>query len=551
MAKTGYTVKKGRPCENYRLGDIPGEFGGDMIFLSQITKLKNNLLARVNPERFMLVFSLAVVLIVNFQLLAGFFYGDDFLLFYQISNWNSLEFIFSNFGGHLFIFRNLIFYCMFKLFGLNSVAYFSTVLLAHLGSAYILYKIIYLLTDKPYIAAAGIMIWGICPVNYAALAWYSTYGMILVGFFFLLFLYDLLRIEKGKILFSMTIVIRWSIYIFIMAASYGTGLAIACLSPLAIVIILWKNDKKWKIAASVLPVIAVILLLFIFKDSIYYFFSGEVQNSKPVALGIALSNYKIILEMFIRMCAYGIYCMAAFPILFLSSTMKFSTTAFISIPVMVLFIVLFFCSKEYRRHYAVLSIFFLGLIGLTAYGRAWFFNFWGVPMSSASITPRYYYIIFIVVVLILSLMADELDDIFPKISKAIMPFVFIVIVISIYPSIDLAKKIDIYNTSINEKKLYYNTLTDIEKTIRAYPEGSSVFIDNQMNDHFSSLLSSATGFPGKAAIYSIKYPNNTVEGRRVYFVEKDCPVADRNIEKKRWRISSLIVSACDLNKKSK
>ncbi len=522
-----------------------------MAVLLKIVKLKNNLLARVNTERLMLFFSLAAVLIVNFQLLSAFFYADDFLQFYQISNWNPFEFIFSNIGGHLFIFKNLILYCMFKLFGLNSVAYFSTVLLTHVGSAYILYKIIHLLTDKPLLAAAGMMIWGICPVNYATLSWYAAYGQIIIGFFFLLFLYDLLRIEKGKILFSMNIVIRWSIYFLLMAASYGTGLAIACLSPIAIVIILWKNDKKWKIAASMLPVIALVLLLFIFKDSIYSSFSGEVKNIKPVALSVALSDYRIILEMFIRMCAYSIYCMAAFPMLFFSPTWKYPTAAFlVSFPVVVLFIVLFLRSKEYRRYYAVLSIFFLGLIGLYAYGRAPVYNIFKITMSDASLTQRYYYSVFIVAVLMLSLMTDGLYDLFPKIAKAIVPFVFIVIALSIYPSMNLAKRIDFMNTSVNERKLYYDTITDIEKTIRAYPEGSSVFIGNQMNGQFSVFLPSDTDFPGKDAIFSINYPNNTVEGRRVYFVENDCLVADKNIEKKNWRISSLIVSACDLNKKS-
>jgi len=521
-----------------------------MAILSQIVKFKNNLLAHLNTEKRMFVLSLAAVLIVNFQLLFSFFFADDFLLFYQISNWNPLEFIFSNFGGHLFIFRNLIFYCMFKLFGLNSVAYFSTVLLTHLGSAYILYKIIHLLTDKPSLAAVGMMIWGICPVNYATLAWYSAYGQILVGFFFLLFLYDLLRMEKGKILFSMKIVIRWSIYLFLMAVSYGTGLAIACLSPIAIVIILWENDKKWKIAAAMLPVIAVILLLFIFKDSIYYYFSGEVQNSKPVALGFALSFYRSILEMFIRMCAYSIYCMAAFPILFFFSTIKYPTVL-VSFPVVVLFICLFFCSKEYKRYYAVLSIIFLGLIGMTAYGRVPVFAVFNIPTSIGSLTPRYYYVIFIMVVLILSLMADELLNSFPKIAKVIVPFVFITIAFSIYPSIDLAKRIDLANTSVIAKKIYYKTIADMEKTIRAYPDGSSVFIDNTMNDHFLwfPLPLADTDFPGKAAVFSINYTSNRVEGRRVYFVEKDCRVADRLIDKKNWRISSLILSACDLNEK--
>ncbi len=526
-----------------------------MTILLKIVNFRNNLLARVNVGRLMLAFSLAAVLIVNFQLLSGFFFADDFLHFYQISNWNPLEFIFLPFGGHLYVFRNLIFYLMFKLFGLNSVAYFSIVLLTHLGSAYILYKIIHLLTGKPYIAAAGMMIWGICPVNYATLAQYSEYGLIMVGFFFLLFLYDLFRIEKEKISVSMKIEIRWSIYFLLMATSFGSGLAIACLSPIIIVIILWNNDKKWKIAASMLPAIIVILLLFIFKDTIYCYFSREVSNTQPAALGVVLSHYKSTLEMFVIMCVYGIYCMVAFPLLFLVWIMKDQTPViFIAIPIIItfmLFIVLFLRSQVYRRrHYAVLSIIFLGLIGLTAYGRAWFYDIFGASIIRASITPRYYYIIFIVIILMLVLMADELLHLFPKIAKVIVPSVFILIVLSIYPSIDLAKIIDKGNTSVKARIIYYNTIADIEKTIRAYPKGTSVFMDNKMIDPIPLFSPTDTDFPGKAAIFSIKYPDNTFEGRRVYFVENDCRIADKNIEKKNWRISSLIASACDLNKKS-
>ncbi len=519
-----------------------------MAILLKIVKLRNNIWARVNAERLMLIISLAAVLIVNYQLLFSFFFADDFLIFYQISNWNPLEFIFSNIGGHLYIFRNLIFYCMFKLFGLNSVVYFSTVLLTHMSSAYLLYKIIHLVTDKPSLAAAGMMIWGICPVNNGALGWYAVYGHVLVGFFFLLCLYDLLRIEKEKILFSMSLVIRWSIYFFLMATSFGNGLALVCLSPMAIAIILWKNDQKWKMAASMLPVIAVILLLFIFKNSLYYYFSEEIHTIKTVDASVALSHYKIIFEWFIRMCTYSIYCLAAFPMLFFFSTTEYPAAAiFISIPVVILFIVLFLRTKEYRRHYAALSLFFLGLTGLTAYGRAPLYQIFNVPISMASLTPRYFYVVLMIVVIMLTLMADELLDIFPKIKKIVIPVVFIVIGISIYPSINLAQKINLPNIKVHEKKLYFDTITDIEKTIRAYPEGSFVFIENKMNDHFFIIRSSDTDFPGKAAVFSIQYPNNTVEGRRVYFVEKDCRVADKNIKKKRWRISSLMVSACDLN----
>ncbi|PKN89106.1 MAG: hypothetical protein CVU51_01860 [Deltaproteobacteria bacterium HGW-Deltaproteobacteria-1] len=525
-----------------------------MAFLLQISNSKSYLWFREHSQQLILIVALAVVLTVNYQLLFTFFWRDDFLHFYQIANWNPLEFIFLPYGNQFFPFRQLIYYCLFKLFGVNSVVYFSIVLLTHVGSTYILYKIIHLLTGKPLLAAAGTMIWAIHPGNYASLAYFPAYGQNLTGFLFLLFLYDLIRIEKDKISLSTITTIRWSIYIIIMATSYGTGLAIACLSPIIIIMILWENGKKWKTAASMLPIIVVILLLFFFKDSIYYYFSGEVYNSTPVALSVALNNYKIILEMFIRMCAYGIYCMVAFPILVLtynpSGTPQYPLIAFfISIPVVILFIVMFSRSKEYKRHYAVLSILFLGLIGLHAYGRATLYQSFGFPINVASMTFRYYYFIFLLVTLILSLMADELDDIYPKIAKVTVPFVFIIIAISIYPSINLAKIIDVMAAaSVNERKLYYETIADIEKTLRAYPTGSSVFIDNTMKNHFSIFLPSSTDFPGKAAVFAIGYPNNTTEGRRVYFIEKDCRVAQDNLAKKNWRISSLMLSACDLKK---
>ena len=197
-----------------------------MAIMLKMEKIKNDLLARVNTERFMLVLSLAVVLIVNYQLLFAFFWRDDFLHFYQIANWNPLEFIFLPYGNQFFPFRQLIYYCLFKLLGVNSVAYFSTVLLTHVGSTYILYKIIHLLTGKTLLAAVGTMIWVIHPGNYASLEYFPAYGQSLTGFLFLLFLYDLIRIEKDKISLSTSTIIRWSIYIYFPNGSflwYRTG----------------------------------------------------------------------------------------------------------------------------------------------------------------------------------------------------------------------------------------------------------------------------------------------------------------------------------------
>ena len=288
---------------------------------------------------------------------------------------------------------------------------------------------------------------------------------------------------------------------------------------------------------------------------IWDYFSGEVSHTTPLALNVAFSNYKLILEMFIRMCAFGIYAMVAFPIFILTFKPSLSPqypviAFFISIPIIILFLTAFFHSRDYKRHYFVLGLIFLALLGLTSYARVMIYQAFGIPVSSASMMLRYYYVVFIPIVLILSLMVKELMASYPKISKVIVTFVFIAIVISIYPTMNLVKNIDPLQNyfASKERKLYYETIANIEKIIKTYPKGSSVFIDNNMSDQFSIFLPSNTDFPGKAAVFSIRYPHNTVEGRRVYFVENDCSVAQENLAKKNWRISSLLVSACDFKK---
>lgn len=432
----------------------------------------------------------------------------------------------------------------------------------HLACAFILYKIIYLLTDKSVIAAAGTVIWGICPINYGVLAWYSCHGIILVGFFFLLFLYDLIKIEKQKMSLTSTIAIKWSILLALMASSYGSGLIISCLAPIAVVIILWENKNKWKFAAWMLPVIALIMFQFIFKDNIYYYFSGEIQTQKPLSLCNPLNHCGIILEMFVRICTYSIYCMAAFPMLFIPSTRDHPAAPFhvsmpleypiapflVSILVIIILIECFLhCSDSKKRYLGVLTLFLLCLAFFIALGRAPIYKIVSISIDEASLTPRYYYIIFFITIMILALMADMLINRFPEASKWTGPCILAVIAISIYPSAKLANKIDPWNQFEKEKKLYFETVNEIKKIIETSPKAAPVFIDNKMNNHFSIFLPAATDFPGKAAVFSITYSSNTLGDRRVYFIEQNCHVANKNIEKKKWRISSLMLSACNIN----
>jgi len=211
-------------------------------------------------------------------LLKIFFYADDFLLIYQITNWSPAEFIFSPMGEHVCITRNLIFLLMYKAFGFRPFLFFATVLITHLISVYLLFKVILYLTHNNIASAMGATVWGISPINFTTLAWYSVYGHIIIAPFFLLFLLDLFRLKDNKISFSIIMALKWSVYLFIIATSFGVGLGLVCISPVVILILFWNDMRKWKIALSLMPVITVIIVLFIFNNNIYLIISGEKKE---------------------------------------------------------------------------------------------------------------------------------------------------------------------------------------------------------------------------------------------------------------------------------
>jgi hypothetical protein len=64
-------------------------------------------------------------------------------------------------------------------------------------------------------------------------------------------------------------------------------------------------------------------------------------------------------------------------------------------------------------------------------------------------------------------------------------------------------------------------LATIESNVAAQPPGKGVYIHNKPFAEIHSGLIKMTTFPGWAAVFIIYYPENTVDGRRIFFVEKN------------------------------
>ena len=496
------------------------------------------------PGMVLLAISLGVVALANVPILSSFFIADDFLHFYQIANWRPFEFIFSSHGGHLYIFRNMAFYVMFELFGMHATPYFVIVLLTHLIACAILFKTLQLITGKTLPAAAGTMLWGTSPLLQATMGWYSVYGHVLTGLFFLLFFYDLVRVDQGLLPFSGRLILRWSIYIVLMATSFGHGLATAGLAPATAALVLWGRERKWQIAALLIPAVLLVAILYASKDVMFAMAGGSGPQSGPTPLSEATRFALPILEMSYRMGAYALYCATAIPIYCTSAAQRYPAAALlVSAPLIALFIYQWYRPGAFRKYYGVLALLLLGLIAVTAYGRAPFYSIFSVPIDAAAITPRYYYLILLISVLLLILMLDDLLRFSSRVATIVMTIVVAGLVISTPAHYRKVKYLMDEGVTASQKQIYLDTAAFIEASIQAAPVGKSVYIDNTMREPLLMFFPSETCFPGRAAVFAITYPDNIVNGRRVFFVEQDRRIAELNLAHGQWRISTLLVTA--------
>jgi AraC family transcriptional regulator of adaptative response/methylated-DNA-[protein]-cysteine methyltransferase len=84
-------------------------------------------------------------------------------------------------GGHLLVTSNAVFYVMDLFFGAHPEPYYWLALLTHLLNVGLFFAVVRLFTQSPYVACFGATLWGIAPLNEAAIGWYSVFGQVLVA----------------------------------------------------------------------------------------------------------------------------------------------------------------------------------------------------------------------------------------------------------------------------------------------------------------------------------------------------------------------------------
>ncbi len=514
-----------------------------------------------------LLFPIACAAIVHYQVVHAFFNTDDFIHLFQIANDSFVNFLFDRFGSHLYIFRNLVFYLMYKLFGMHSVYYFWIVFLTHLACVFMLYRLIAIVTENIILASMAAAVWGICPINHATLSWYSAFGVLLMTFFFAWILYLVISVGKGLQQPTVLILLKLNIFMFFVGSSFSIGLSLVLGIPFLFWILLKSSRERLKVIGGTTPAFFLIAMLAISgyqPDSVivvhdHYSITDAINfylsNPNTMLLAILLS---------IGFVTYCLYCSAAFPFLFFVSDT--SPSGFLTSPsgtnllivecvgfILIIVYLSRLLKKSFLRKQSYHFAFFFSLLiiyGSVSFGRTQFFIDHDMFSLWSTTIARYHYIGSLVMVALLSVVIIDQLEMRPILQRTLLYF-FIIIILSVYPSYYNIRLFDRSNTSKIAKHfngqaaltLYQNTISDIVEDVRMYPPNSTAFISNTMKGRFNYILFNERDFPKRAAVYTISYPDEFLLGRKVRFVEPDMELIKEFREKRQsWLVTKLLVS---------
>ena len=467
------------------------------------------------------VVPVALAAVVYWPITANYFFADDFLHLYQVVNEPLTKLLVTPFGGHLYTVRNLAFTLLYHLFGPEPRWYFCAVLLTHLVNVALLQEVVLRLGAAPRAAAAGAALWGTAPVLEGSLGWFPSYGHVLVATALLGVLASAARVASGQTRANPLRLAVWYVALLAGATCYGTGIAVALAFPVVAFLLLPPGPDRRRSCAVLASLWIVVPLLYVLSHRIWVEVYGGPAHALPMQIALAL-NWHAPAEMLGGLLAHGV---ASTHLGFFWQGKTGSAAVLVLTSGVYLACVvaaLGWGSGLLRRQVLACAVLSLAIYALVAAGRGnlytWIPDPEATPFRSAA-TSRYHYVGLTPLIIASCLIARALAgrfDLPARLRDVLLGLVVGAIVLGWWRS---GWRIEHWAA---DRQKTVDELVLIRRTIAAAPAGRDVFIANR---YFAAApLVPLREFPGSAAVFAIFFPDDRVEGRRVYFVTTDADV---------------------------
>ncbi len=453
--------------------------------------------------------AIGVAALAYLPILHADFWGDDFLHFYQLTNFDLLTNLIIPQGGHIYLFRNLLFFSWHRLFGLWAPAYFALLLGLHLLNVSLLYALLRRFRAGPGLACFGAALWGACPLHEGVLTWFAVYGHALAGTTTLLILLPLAAAgAAGQPPSASTRRVIYAIAV-VGCTCFGVGMGVALVLPWLALLLVPGWRPWWRPPfASLWLVVPALYAAVVFMQYWLWEAPSLSFNQRPIGPAVADSALAVL-----KAPVYGAGQLLLGPWWSATDLGWLGAGAlFIALAALAL------CAPLGRpehawRHLAAGALVMAATYAIVLIGRGGLIG--PLPITGMVVHTRYHYVplIGITIVLCVSLRRWATLGLVPDrvalAALALWSAVWASGAVVHPPPLERGQQSRIQSTEF---------IDAINNAAAAVPPGTAIFFRNRV---FSQLPLSRTTFPGLAAAFTVFFGKSTAYDTAIFFVESD------------------------------
>jgi len=472
--------------------------------------------ARIGRAVFPLL-AVGATAVVYLPVTRSYFFSDDFIDLLQIVE-RGRAFIYTMWGGHLLLLRNLIFYVSERSWGFDAQPYYRTLFVTHLLNVWLLFRVIHAFTGDRPLASLGATLWGTSPLCIGTIGWYAVYGHVLATSILLVVLAGVgpVAVRGGGVRPRTALV--WCALLLLGTTCFGVAVGLAIVFPLALLLVAPTafDDRSSRLIFIALP-IATIGLYFGYRFVMGL--AGSLPLSELVVVRLGPKRLEPVLAMTGHLLAFGL---TGLVLGFFFSPSDYPGTASRVVSVVSVAIVVFaLSSRDRRRRHRLAGVLLLAVAmdAIIALGRANLYLASGMTWPAIAQQLRYYYAGLVPLMLAICLVSKEAlaERGLGRWASLALLGIWLLIAGSGYAH--SSWRIDEH---AGIRRYVASSLRTMESAVER-ATGSAVYLTNRpVPVMMLGPGNPPVTFPGWAALFVVAHPEApTIESRRIYFIESD------------------------------